>query len=99
MGRFFRDSDLHHTSLRVDGLLLVEDKVADTVVDWSPFILLDSLEGMGMMADKGIGTSIYQLMSLLALLGYRLQGVLTSPMQRDDDITMRIGDFQLTHLY
>ena len=88
MGRIFGDDHLHHACLRVDRFLLVEDEVADAVIDGFPFVLFDGLHGMGVMANQGIGTGVNQLMGLPALLGCRLQGMLCSPMQGDDDAAL-----------
>ena len=45
------DGHLHHTSPRVDSFVLVEDEVADAVIDGFPFVLFDGLHGMGVMAN------------------------------------------------
>ena len=70
----------------VDGILLVEDEVADAVVDSVAVVILDGLQGMGVVADEHIGTGINQLAGLLALLGNGFQGVFSSPVKADDDI-------------
>ena len=36
----------------VDGILLVEDEVADAVVDSVAVVILDGLQGMGVVADE-----------------------------------------------
>ena len=43
VGRFFCYGDLHHASLAVEGLALIEDEVADAIIDGLPLILLDGL--------------------------------------------------------
>ena len=70
----------------VDGILLVEDEVADAVVDSVAVVILDGLQGMGVVADEHIGTGINQLAGLLALLGNWFQGVFSSPVKADDDV-------------
>ena len=42
----------HHTSLTVQGFLLVEDEIAHAVVDGMTAVVLDGLEGVGMVADE-----------------------------------------------
>jgi hypothetical protein len=44
--------------------LLIEDEVADTIVDLPAVIVLNGLKGMGMMTDQDISTCQDELMSL-----------------------------------
>ena len=82
---FVGDDEAHDAGLAVEGLRGVEDEVADAVVDGFELELLDGLQGVGMMADEGVGPCEDQLMSLVALTGHRLKGMLTAPMERDED--------------
>ena len=82
---FVGDGEAYDAGLAVEGLRWVEDEVADAVVDGLAFELLDGLQGVGMMADEGIGSCENQLMSLVALTGHRLKGMLAAPMERDED--------------
>ena len=86
MGGFPCDFQADHAGAGVDGILLVEDEVADAVVDSVAVVILDGLQGMGVMADEHIGTGINQLAGFLALLGNGFQGVFAAPMEADDDI-------------
>jgi hypothetical protein len=70
--------------------MLVEDEVTDAIVDRFALILLDGLERMRMMTYEGIGTSVYEIMRLLTLQRNRFECMLTSPMERDDDETLRV---------
>ena len=69
---------------------MVEDEVADAVVDAVAVVVLDGLEGMGVMADEDVGTGINQLAGFLALLGNGFQGVLSSPVKAHDDVGIRL---------
>lgn len=44
----------------VDGFGLVENKVADAVINGATFILFDGLERVGVVANKDVGTCVYQ---------------------------------------
>ncbi len=85
-GGFPRDFQADHAGAGVDGALLVEDEVADAVVDAVAVVILDGLQGVGVMADEDVGSGINQLAGLLALLGNGFQSVLSSPVKTDDDI-------------
>ena len=85
-GGFSRDFQADHAGPGVDGALLVEDEVADAVVDAVAVVILDGLQGVGVMADEHVGSGINQLAGLLALLGNGLQGMFAAPMEADDDI-------------
>ena len=52
---------------------------------------LDGLLCVGVMADKGIGTCVYQTVGIKALCRNRLQRVLATPVQRDVDDRMRVA--------
>ena len=67
--------------MAIDGLVLVEDEVANAVVDLLTTIVLDGLEGVGVVADQDVGTCLNQLVGFQSLTGYGFQGVLTAPMQ------------------
>ena len=86
MGGFPCDFQADHAGAGVDGTLLVEDEVADAVVDAVAVVVLDGLEGMGVMADEDVGSGINQLAGLFALLGYGFQGVFPAPVKTHDDI-------------
>ena len=60
----FGNDDLHHAGFAVQGLLLVEDEVADAVVDSLALKGLDGLQGVGVVADKGVGTGFDQTSGL-----------------------------------
>lgn len=86
MGGFPRDFQADHAGAGVDGLLLVEDEVADAVINAVTVVILDGLQGMGVVADEHVGSGINQLAGLLALLGNGFQGVFSAPVKTDDDI-------------
>ena len=44
-------------------------------------IVLDGLQGVGVMADEHIGSSVYQHVGIVTLTGHRLQRMLASPMK------------------
>ena len=90
MGGFPCDFQADHAGAGVNGFLLVEDEVADAVVDAVAVVVLDALQGMGMMADKNVGSGINQLAGFLALLGNGFQGVFSSPVKADDDVGIRL---------
>ena len=73
-------SQPHHTGLAVQRLGLVEDEVADAVVYFMATIVLDGLEGVGMMAYEHIGTSQYEHVGIVLLTWYGLQFVLCAPV-------------------
>ena len=50
----------YHASAGVDGFGLVENKVADAVKDGATPVLFGGLQGMGVMANKEIGSCVYQ---------------------------------------
>ena len=77
----FGDADLDEAGLGVDGLLLVEDEVADAIIDVVPAIALDGLQGVGVMTDEGVGTGIDQSVGLQSLTGHGVLGMLATPVQ------------------
>ena len=48
-------------------------------------IVLDGLQGVGVMADEHIGSSVYQHVGIVPLTGYGLQRMFATPVERDDD--------------
>ena len=50
----------NHAGTGVDGFSLVENKVADAVINGATLILFDGLERVGVVANKDVGTCIYQ---------------------------------------
>ena len=91
MADFYRDGfyneiilfylQLDDAGATVDGLVLVEDEVANAVIDLLTSEIFDSLEGVGVMAYQDIGASLYQLVGLQSLTGYWLQGMFATPME------------------
>ena len=55
-----RKHQSNHASAGVDGFGLVENKVADTVIDVATPVLFDGLQGVGVMANKEVGPCVYQ---------------------------------------
>lgn len=45
----------------------------------------NGLQGVSMMTDENVCTSLYQLMGFVALAGNRSEGVFTTPVERNDD--------------
>lgn len=56
------DFHLYHAGLGINGILLVKDEITNTIVDIVPLVMLDGLEGVGVMADEGIGTGLHESM-------------------------------------
>ena len=52
--------DFNHAGTGVDGFGLVENKVADAVINGATLILFDGLQRVGVMANKDVGTCVYQ---------------------------------------
>ena len=75
----------YHAGLAVQRLWLVEDKVANAVVDFLAAEILDGLHRVGMMAYQHVGTGINQLMGIPTLAVDGLQRVFPAPMQRYDN--------------
>ena len=95
---FFRgDAKADDAGAGVEGLLLVEDKVADAVEDWFAMVGFSGLKGMGVVTDDDIGAGIDERMGLQPLLGKRAQRMLGSPMQINDDNCDGIGHFDGFH--
>ena len=86
MGGIPCDFQADHAGAGVDGALLVEDEVADAVVDAVAVIVLDGLQGVGVVADKHVGAGINELAGFLPLLGNGFQGVFSAPVKAHDDI-------------
>ena len=64
---------------------MVEDEVADAVVDLVAVIVFDGLQGVGVMTDEDVGTGTDEHMGIVTLTGHGLQGVFAAPVERDDD--------------
>ena len=75
------DFQAHHAGAAVQGLGLVEDEVADAIVDFSASIILNGLQGVGVMTHQHVGPRIYQPTGFQPLAGHGLQCVLTAPVQ------------------
>ena len=60
----FGDFNFHHAGLAVQGLLLVEDEVANAIVDIATFVVLNGLQRVGVVTNQRIGTGINQPMGL-----------------------------------
>ena len=69
LGGFPRDFQADHAGAGVDGALLVEDEVTDAVVDAVAVVVLNGLQGVGVMADEHVSAGINQLAGFLPLLG------------------------------
>ena len=78
---FVGNAQAYHAGLGVEGFRGVEDEVADAVVDLMTVVILDGLQGMGVMADEDIGTSVDQHMGIITLTRHRLQGMFATPME------------------
>ena len=73
-------SQTHHTGLAVQRFGLVEDEVADAVIDLMATEVLDGLEGVGMVAYEYVGTCKDEHVGIVFLTGYGLQFVFCAPM-------------------
>ena len=82
---FVGNAQAYHAGLGVEGFRGVEDEVADAVVDLMTVVILDGLQGMGVMADEHIGPGTDQHVGIVPLPGYRLQRMFAAPVERDDD--------------
>ena len=80
-----------NTGFGIEGALGVEDEVADAVIDRVTMVILDGLEGMGMVTDQGVGTCHDQAVGLETLTGYGLECVFAAPVEADDDDGCGIG--------
>ena len=56
----YRKHQSNHASAGVDRFGLVENKVADAVIDGATPVLFDGLQGVGVMANKEVGPCVYQ---------------------------------------
>ena len=90
------DGQANHPTPTVQLPLLIEDEVTDAVIDRLAFILLGSLQRMGMVAYQTVGTGIDELPRLLTLLRHHLSMVLPAPVQADNDIAGRVVMLQTT---
>ena len=84
------DGELDDGGLAVDGVLGVEDEVANAVVDFVATVLLDGLQGVGVVADEDVGSGVDERVGLHPLLRYGPEAVFFSPMQCDDDDGLRL---------
>ena len=55
-----RNHQFNHASPCVEGFGLVENKVADAVINGAILILFDGLQRVGVVANKDVGTCVYQ---------------------------------------
>ena len=62
------DSYLYYGGPGIDRLRLVEDEVADAVVDGFAAILFDGLKRMGMVTNHAVGTGINNAVCLFLLV-------------------------------
>jgi hypothetical protein len=74
------DSQAHHAGLAVQGFRLVEDEVANAIVDGMPAVILDGLEGMGVVTHEHVSSSEDKHVGIMTLTGYGLQFVFLSPV-------------------
>ena len=81
------DVQLDDGGTRVERLRLVEDEVADAVVDGAAAVGLDGLQRVGVVAHQGVGSGIDEAVGLHALGGNGLGRVFTAPVEADDDGT------------
>ena len=81
----------NHTGACVEGLCLVENKVTDAVIDGAAVILFDGLQGVGVVANKEVGTGRNEHSRLLPLLDGGRQLVFDAPMQGNDDVGRGFG--------
>ena len=88
---FFGDAETHDAGLAVKGFRGVEDEIADAVVDLVAVVVLDGLQGVGVVADEHVSAGMYQHVGIVALQGYGLQRVFTAPVERDDDDGCGVG--------
>ena len=65
--------------------MLIEDEVADTVVDGTATVVFNSLQRVGVVADESISTGVDKTTSFHTLLGHGPQGVLAAPVKTDED--------------
>ena len=75
----------------VDVALRVEDEVAETVENGLFTVSLAGLAGVRVVADKGVGSRIHQLVGIVALAGHHLLVVFPAPVQAHDDVTLWVG--------
>lgn len=85
------DSYLYHASAGVDGFALVEDEVANAVVDGLSLVGLNGLQRVGVVTYNNVGPGINHGPCLSALQGVGCQLVLNAPVGADDDVCRRIA--------
>jgi hypothetical protein len=79
MAYFYRDGlhieavlaylQAHHTGLAVQGFVLVEDEIAHAVIDLMTTVVLDGLEGVGMVAHEHVSPSQDEHVGVVTLTG------------------------------
>ena len=74
------------TATFVDRAQSIEDEVTDAVEDGSAMVLLRGLERVGVMSNNQIGSCINEAMCIDHLLEDGAHGVLSSPMEGNDDV-------------
>ena len=75
----------YHTGLAVQGFVLVEDEVAHAVIDLVAAVVLDGLEGVGVMAHEHVGSCQNELVGVVSLTENGLQRMFLPPVEADDD--------------
>ena len=86
LNRVMGNFNLYHTSLCVDGVGLVEDKVAYAVVDGLTLVVFYRLQSVSMVSNDDISTCVYDGMCLASLTDGWLQLVLYTPVWTYDNI-------------
>ena len=79
------DVDSNDSSTAVDGLFLVEDEIAEAVVDTVSAVFFNRLQGVGVVSDDEVGTCIDDTAGEDTLLTDGFQMVFPAPMGHDDD--------------
>ena len=88
---FVGDGEAYDAGLGIEGFCGVEDEVTDAIIDFVAVIILDGLQGVGVMADEHISPGMYQHVGIVTLTGHGLQRMLASPMEGDDDDSGGVG--------
>ena len=77
---------LNDAGTGVDGLVLVEDEIADAVIDRTTTIFLYGLQCVGVVTNECVSTSINQLVRFFPLSDSGTCLMFPPPMKRYDDI-------------
>ena len=85
-GRTVGEPQPNETGAGVERARLVEDEVADAVVDTASTIVFDGLQRVAVMANEEIGSGFHQLVGQLPLCGGGLEFMFAPPMQAHDEI-------------